>query len=107
MARAQIPRSARFALAVPGGYRLPRSEGWHEVRVVNLSDTGILFRADKPLSLDTMFEMVVETSFQIGNLAPGRFRCLARISRTEPVLSTGRGYPVAAEFVEFRIDSGH
>ena len=104
MARAHIPRAARFALAMPGRYRLPRGGDWHEVRVVNLSDSGILFRADEPLPLGTLFEMVVETPFQIGNLAPGRFRCLAKISRTEPVLSTDAGYPVAAEFVEFRID---
>ena len=104
MTRARIPRSARFALAVPGRYRLPPSNDWREVRVVNLSDTGILFRADEPLAFGTTFEMVVETPFRIGNLAPGRFRCLAKISRTEPVMSTDTGYPVAAEFVEFRVD---
>ena len=104
--RPRVLRSARFAVAVPGRYRLPPREGWRDVRVVNLSDSGILFRAGEPLAPGTLFEMVIETPFQIGNLAPGKFRCLARISRTEPIISPDQGYPVGAEFVEFRIDDG-
>ena len=106
MTRPRVPRSARFALAVPGRYRLLGRDRWQDVRIVNLSDTGILFRAHERLVTGTMFEMIIETPFQIGNLAPGRFGCLARISRTEPVGSADEGYPVGAEFVEFRLDDG-
>ena len=104
MPRAHVPRAARFALAMPGRYRLGQRPRWRDVRIVNLSDTGILFRAPEPLSLGTLFEMIVDTPMQIGNLAPGRFRCLARITRIEPVLTTENSYPVGAEFVEFLVD---
>ena len=70
---------------------------------MNLSDTGILFRAPERLVSGTVFEMVIETPFQIGNLALGRFGCLARISRTEAVASGDAGYPIGAEFIEFRL----
>ena len=103
MARAHVRRAARFALAVPGRYRLPRRSTWHDVRVVNLSDSGILFRAPESLTLGTLFEMIVDIPMQLGNLAPGRFSCVARITRTDPAVEPSAGYPVAAEFVEFRL----
>ena len=104
MARTRVPRSARFALAVPGRYRVPRGSQWRDVRVVNLSDSGVLFRTPEPLTRGALFEMIVDTPMQLGNLAPGRFRCLARITRTEPALTSDDGHGVAAEFVEFRPD---
>ena len=103
MTRPRVPRSARFALAVPGRYRLLGRDSWQGVRLVNLSDTGILFRAHERIVPGTMFEMIIETPFQIGNLAPGRFGCVARICRAETVTSPDEGYPVGAEFVEFRM----
>lgn len=104
MQRARIPRSARFARAVPGRYRLPRGSQWRDVLGVNLSDSGSLFRTPEPLTRITLFEMIVNTPMQLGNLAPDRFRCIARITRTEPRLTSDDGDGVADEFVEFRVD---
>lgn len=104
MSRARVPRSARFALAVLGRYRLPCRSQWRDVRIVNLRDSGVLFWTSEPLARGTLFEMIVDTPMQCGNLEPGRFRCLARITRTEPRLTSPDGHGVAAEFVEFRLD---
>ncbi len=91
-------------LAVPARYRLPRRSVWTDVCIINLSDTGVMFRTPEPIQNGTLFEMVVQTPMQLGNIAPGRFGCLARITRTEPARLPEDGYPVGAEFVEFRLD---
>jgi hypothetical protein len=73
-------RAERFAIQIPVRYHKPHSSRWFEGRTENISHSGVLFRAEFPLDLETTVEMRVELPAILGE-APGEIVCKGPIVR--------------------------
>jgi hypothetical protein len=75
------PRSDRVALAIPLAYRIPGDDHWINSRVLNISETGVLFG---PTALDpgTPIEVMFSSPRDIGTLGSGKQVCVAEVVRT-------------------------
>jgi hypothetical protein len=88
------PRARRVALPITIMYRRAGEEGWHPSRVVNLSESGVLFGPTE-LTPGTSVEVILSPPMQVGNLPTGKQLCSAEIVRATEV-------GVAARFEECR-----
>lgn len=52
-----VPRKPRFPVAWPLMYRSIGDRHWHAARSANISLSGILFRAEAPVSIDSHVEL--------------------------------------------------
>ena len=75
-------RAQRFPIHIPVRYHAPRSSRWFEGRTENISHSGVLFRAEFPLELETTVEMRFELPAILGE-APGEIVCKGAIVRVE------------------------
>ena len=76
-----VPRAERVALPIPIMYHEPGDEQWFHAKVVNLSESGVLFGPSE-LPPGTPVEVIISPPTQIGGLAPGRQVCFAEVVRT-------------------------
>jgi hypothetical protein len=89
------PRARRVALPITIMYRRVGEEGWHPSRVVNLSESGVLFGPTE-LTPGTSVEVVLSPPMQVGSLPTGKQVCSAEVVRATEVGA------VAARFEECR-----
>jgi hypothetical protein len=75
------PRAERLAIAMPISYRRTGEHLWFQSRVVNISETGVLF-APADLSPGTPIEVIVSPPIAVGSLASGKQVCAAEVVRT-------------------------
>jgi hypothetical protein len=78
---ALTPRASRVALSIPIAYRRVGDDHWFQSRVVNLSESGILFGPTE-LQPGAAVEVMVSPPIEIGALARGRQVCAGRVVRT-------------------------
>jgi hypothetical protein len=90
-----FPRSKRMFLDVPIAYRSAGDEMWLQSRIVNVSESGVMF-APAVVELGQSIEMVFSTPIPIASIAPGRLICKAKVVRT------GITGVAAARFEEYR-----
>ena len=74
---AQTVCAERFPLIVPLRFRKSGTSYWLEGRTMNLSRTGILFKADEALPADSLLEIRVEL------YADSMLECHGYVVRTE------------------------
>jgi Domain of unknown function (DUF4082)/Bacterial Ig-like domain len=86
------PRAERLTFPIPIMYRRRGDEHWFASRVLNLSDSGVLFGPTE-LTLGTPVEIILTTPTQIAWFSPGKQVCPAEVVR-----ATADG-AVAARFV--------
>jgi hypothetical protein len=89
------PRAERLTFPIPIKYRRRGDEHWFASRVVNLSDSGVLFGASE-LTPGARVEIILTTPTQIAWFSPGKQVCPAEVVR-----ATEDG-AVAARFVNGR-----
>jgi hypothetical protein len=75
-------RAQRFPIHIPVRYHAPRSSKWFEGRTENISHSGVLFRAEFPLELETAVEMRFDLPAIFGEAA-GEIICKGAIVRIE------------------------
>ena len=56
-AETQIPRAPRFPLNFPLHYRKSGVQYWQDGRTINMSRTGILFRADEKIPAEAVLDI--------------------------------------------------
>jgi hypothetical protein len=78
---ALTPRSTRIALSIPIAYRRVGDDHWFQSRVMNLSESGILFGPTE-LQPGAAVEVMVSPPLPIGSLAQGRQVCAGKVVRT-------------------------
>jgi hypothetical protein len=78
------PRATRIALSIPIAYRRLGEENWFQSRVVNLSESGILFGPTE-LEPGANIEVVVSPPVHIGSLVRGKQLCAAAVVRSTHV----------------------
>jgi PilZ domain len=76
-----IPRSERLALPIPITYRIPGDDHWINSRVLNISDSGVLF-GPTALNPGTPVEVIFLAPRNIGTLGSGKQMCAAEVVRT-------------------------
>jgi hypothetical protein len=86
------PRAERLAFPIPIMYRRRGDQDWFPSRVLNLSDSGVLFGPTE-LQLGTAVEIILTTPTQIAWFGPGKQVCPAEIVRAT------EGGAVAARFI--------
>jgi len=62
---AHIPRAQRFALHFPLRYRRSAVQDWQDAKTVNISRTGILFRAQEAIPADSTLEIQIRFPLKI------------------------------------------
>jgi hypothetical protein len=94
-AQMDLPRSKRVFLDVPVAYRTAGDEMWLQGRIVNVSESGIMF-APAVVEIGQSIEMIFSTPIAIASIAPGRLICKAKVVRT------GVTGAAAVRFEEYR-----
>jgi hypothetical protein len=74
------PRAARVSVPMSIMYRRAGDEDWLFGKVVNLSESGMLFRP-AALQPGTSVEVLLSLSIQVGSLATGKQVCAAEVVR--------------------------
>lgn len=91
-----VPRADRLPLRLPITYRAQGDEEWLLSRVVNLSESGVLF-GPTGLSPGAVVEVIISPPVPVGARAPGPHVCAGKVVRT-----TEMG-DVAAQFQTWRV----
>jgi len=76
----ELPRARRIPLALPISYRPAGSDQWLQSRIVNISESGVLF---EPAALEPgrAIEVIFSSPIPIESLPIGRLICLGKVTR--------------------------
>ena len=80
---AEIDRAQRFTNPLPLRYRPAGHKGWKQGTVENISRSGVLFRAQQPVALDTAVDIALVLEGAPGN-EPPEVVCWGVIVRAAP-----------------------
>ena len=80
--RTSVMRATRFALKLPVRYRPVVDARWLEGLTENISRSGVLFRAEELVDLDTPIEFRVELPADAADGAQSEVLCSGRIVRS-------------------------
>ena len=83
-----VPRARRLPLPIPITYRRVGQDGWEEGRVLNISESGVLFGPTK-LNPGAEVEVIFSTPVQVGTMGPGKLVCMGEVVRTTDSGETG------------------
>jgi hypothetical protein len=76
-----IPRADRLNLHVPITYRVSGDDHWFQGRIVNISESGVLFEPTE-LQAGMPVELIFSTPVQVGSIASGKLVCVGEVVRT-------------------------
>ena len=80
-----LTRAPRYPLRIPLRYRQSGEQQWREGRTENISRSGVLFRTDHLIPLQTPIEMLLALPAEVaGGEEAATVICRGRIVRTEP-----------------------
>ena len=106
--RDRIPtfRAQRFNLTLPLRYRLLGENDWREGTTENISRSGLLFRAEEMLQLNTQLEINLVLPAEIAGLSAAEVVCRGEIVRSmEP--ENARMHPaLAAKILQYHFQHG-
>lgn len=77
-----VPRADRVALRIPIAYRTGADEEWFQSRVLNISESGVLF-GPTGLAQGATVEMMFAAPKQIGSLPAGTVIYAGEVVRTD------------------------
>ena len=72
------PRAPRFAIPIGILYRTPGDATWAEGWTENISKSGVLFRTDRAIALDTPVELLMEIPTFISTPVAGKGKAICR-----------------------------
>jgi len=100
--RTFVPRADRVRLWIPIKYRVAGQDEWLESRILNISESGVLFGPGAVESEPgTPLEVMFSTPVQVGSMAPGNLMCVGEVVRTTDAGELGAKF----EDVRFLLDS--
>ena len=100
--RALARRAERFPIQASLRYRMSADATWSEGTSVNISRSGILFRAAEKLQPKTMIEMQILFADSTKGEAPANIACWGPIVRTEPASHADSRPALAAAILRYR-----
>ena len=96
------PRAARLSVKAPINLRAPTLSEWTQGWTINISRSGVLFRADRRLEPNTALEMMLDIPTVIATSAPGNALRRGRVVRATAPSPLEDRPVVAAAFVDFQ-----
>jgi len=82
MMRPHVERAERMRVWIPLRYRVAGHEHWLDSRILNISDSGVLFGpAVVSPEPGTQVEVMFSSPVPIGTMAPGHMTCAGEIIR--------------------------
>jgi hypothetical protein len=81
------PRAARLSIPMSIMYRRSGEEDWLSGKVVNLSESGVLFGPTE-LQPGASVEVLLSPPIQVGSLATGKQVCAAEVVRASDIGAT-------------------
>jgi len=103
-------RSPRFTFKIPVRYRPSGATDWQEGRTENISRSGVLFRTDHLMPIQTPIDLLLSLPAEVGGGGSATVICRGRIVRTEPPNPGDARPAVAATIAGYRLahtPSGH
>jgi len=97
-----VPRARRLTLQLPVRYRAKGLGTWHEGRVENLSQSGVLFRGPQQLPANTLVEMVFEMPEEISGQKNSKVLCQGRITRMKDADDQAEYHEFAASILDYK-----
>ena len=98
-----IPRAERFPIRMPLHYRESGEGDWNEGRTLNISRSGVLFHAPRPVKPKTLLEMRIVFPAEILGPNPASVTCLGQVVRTEAPRSPDYKQALAVAIRNYRI----
>ena len=89
------PRAQRYPIRTSVRYRARGEPAWNQADTVNISRTGVLFHAGKPVEPETLLEIRILFPSEITGDAPASVVCWGPVVRTD-------GSTLAAEILRYR-----
>ncbi len=103
-----VGRARRFTLHLRVLYRELGGQEWFEAWTENISRTGMLFRCDSPLPVDTIVELKLQLSPRGGNEEhPAEVLCKGTVVRVEQVGGLDASTALAVSIHPYRITRGN
>ncbi len=75
-------RSPRYPVETPCRFRKPGQNDWLQGMIANISKSGILFRADREMELQTTLQMNFELPPEIAGGKGAEVFCMGKVVRT-------------------------
>lgn len=96
------PRAERFPIRTSLRYRESGESAWSEGTTLNISRSGVFFRAEREVDPKTVLEMRIQFPAEVVGEAPANVLCWGPVVRTVPPESP-HGLPaVAVEILRYR-----
>jgi hypothetical protein len=96
----------RFALQLPIRYRAIADVIWQEAHTENVGKSGVFFRHDATLDVDTPIEMVLSLPVELGGELGATTHCRGRIVRVEARTGLDPRLGMAATIESFSMTHG-
>ena len=96
------PRAQRFPIETRFRYHIGGEPVWMEGTVVNISRSGILFRAQKEIAPRTMLQMRVVFTSRLTGYGPFSILCWGQVVRNDSVVAPSSGPMLAAAIIRYR-----
>ena len=98
------PRPTRFPIETAFQFRQSGEPEWHEGTTVNISRSGVLFRASEELSLQTILEMRITFPAALSGETPTQVVCWGPVVRRETGAAADNMPRMAASIFRYRFD---
>ena len=96
------PRAQRFPIETPVRYRASGAVVWTEGVTLNISRSGVLFRAEKEIASMAMLEIRIVFPSKITGNGPVSILCCGRVVRNECVNASSSFSLLAAAIIQYR-----
>ena len=96
------PRAQRFPIEARFRYHIGGEPVWMEGTTVNISRSGILFRAQKEIAPRTMLQMRIVFPSKLTGYGPVSIVCWGPVIRSESVGASGFDRMFAAAIIRYR-----
>jgi hypothetical protein len=96
-----LPRAERFAIETTIRYRNVGQNGWYEGKTVNISGSGVLFRAKNLVAVKTRIEMIFPLPIGGSGALGANVKCFGQIVRKVPPVGSVRETGLAASIEEY------
>ena len=92
----------RFVMATPVLYRTAGEAGWELGITVNISESGLLLEASRPIPVDSLVTLTFDLPEAMGRLKAGPVACLGRVVR-HGAPTPAIPYPLGVQFLDTRV----